>query len=85
MGEISFCADVEWLVFSWEVRDRLWDKGFGYFLFFVVRSIMDVFRGFAFGVAETVAGQGCIMGAIAVALRGDRGLEREKEWITLHQ
>ena len=36
---------------------------------------MDVFWGFAFEGAETVAGRGCMMGAIAVALRGDRGLE----------
>ena len=35
-----------------------------------------VFFWFAFEGAETVAGRGCMMGAIAVALRGDRGLER---------
>lgn len=36
---------------------------------------MDVFWGFAFEGAETVTRRGCIMGAIAIALRGDRGLE----------
>ena len=49
---------------------------------------MVVFWGFAFGGAVTVAGWGCMMGAIAVALRGDRGLERYDHgllrWITNH-
>ena len=68
---------MKWWVFCWEVRDPLWGKVFGCFLFFVVRLIMDVFWGFAFEGAETVAGRGCMMGAIAVALRGDRGLEHD--------
>ena len=105
MGDRLFCcwdvfcgADVEWGVFSWEVRDGLRGEGFGWFCFLLGRLIMVVFLGFVFGGAGTVAGWGCMMGAlrslfgaiedwnfeflgefsaraIAVALRGDRGLE----------
>ena len=62
-------------MFCWEVRDGLWGEGFGCFYFLLGRLIMVVFWGFAFGGAGTVAGWGCIMGAIAIVLRGDRGLE----------
>ena len=62
-------------MFCWEVRDGLWGEGFGCFYFLLGRLIMVVFWGFAFGGAVTVAGRGCILCAIAVALRGDRGLE----------
>ena len=73
--DVLYGADVEWGLFSWEVRDGLWGRGFGCFCFLLEGLIMVVLEGSAFWGAGTVAGRGCIMCAIAIVLRGDRGLE----------